>query len=62
MLIALFVEDLVIAGKNSGSIEWIKGELRKWFEMKDLGEARVFPGLEITLDRANRTVHLSQNK
>ncbi len=39
-----------------------KAELRKRFEMKDLGEARVCLGIEITQDRANRTLHLSQQK
>ncbi len=62
MLIALYVEDLHIAGNESRSIAWIKVELRKPFEMKDLGEARVCLGLEITRDRANRTLHLSQKK
>ena len=62
MLIALYVDDLLIAGNDSKAIAWIKGELRKRFEMKDLGEARVCLGLEITRDRANRTLHLSQKK
>ncbi len=48
MLIALYVDDLLIAGNEYRSIAWIKGELRKRFEMKDLGEARVCLGLEIT--------------
>ncbi len=58
MLIALYVDDLLIAGKESRSIARIKEELRKRFEMKDLGEARLCLGLEITRDRANRTLHL----
>ncbi len=55
MLIALYVD-------NSRSIAWIKGEVRKRFEMKDLGEARVCLGLEISRDRANRTIHIYQKK
>ncbi len=47
MLIALYVDDLLIAWNESRSIAWIKGKLRKRFEMKDLGEARVCLGLEI---------------
>ena len=38
----------------------LKDELSKQFEMSDLGEARVCLGLEITRDRAKRTLHVSQ--
>ena len=48
MMIALYVDDLLIAGRDTTSIEWMKGELRQRFEMKDLGEAKVCLGLEIT--------------
>ncbi len=62
MLMALYVDDLLIAGNNSRSIARIKGELRKWFEMKDLVEARASLGLEITRDSATRTLYLSLKK
>ncbi len=38
MLIALYVDDLLIAGNDTAGIVWIKGELRQRFEMKDLGK------------------------
>ena len=40
----------------------MKGELNKWFEMKDLGEAKVCIGLEIQRDRAAKTLSLTQTK
>lgn len=60
MIIALYVDDLLIAGDDTAAIVWIKGELQKRFEMKDLGEARVCLGLEIARDRPRRTLRLSQ--
>ena len=60
MLVALYVDDLLIAGNDMSAISWIKGELRKLFEMKDLGESQVCLGLEINRDRSSRTLHLSQ--
>ncbi len=60
MMIALYVDDLLIVGKDTAAIVWIKGKLRQRFEMKDLGEARVCLGLEIS--RGNRTLKLSQER
>ncbi len=62
MLIALYVDDLLMAGNDTAAIVWIKGELRQRFEMNDLGEARVCLGLEISPDRGNRTLKLSQER
>ncbi len=62
MLIALYVDDLMIAGNDTVAIVWIKGELRQRFEMMDLGEARVCFGLEISRNRGNRTLKLSQER
>lgn len=60
IFIALYVDDLLIAGNDMSSIRWINGEMCKLFEMKDLGESKLCLGLEISRDRSNRTLHLSQ--
>ncbi len=62
MIIALYVDDLPIAGNDTVAISWMKGELRKRFEMKDLGEVQICLGLEISRDRSNRTLRLSQDR
>ncbi len=62
MLIALYVDDSLIAGNGATVVVWIKGELHQRFEMKELGEARACLGLEFSLDRGNRTLKLSQEK
>src|SRR5213078_2277470 len=45
--IALYVDDLIIAGENESEISTIKQRLSERFEMKDLGIARKFLGIEI---------------
>ena len=62
VIIALYVDDLLLAGNDLSAIAWIKGELSRRFEMKDLGEARIILGLEIIRDRNSRKVWLSQTK
>ena len=54
MLIVLYVDDLLLAGSDIDAITWMKGELNKRFEMKDLGEqkcALVLRFKEIALPR-----------
>ncbi len=62
LLIGLYVDDLLIAGSNKKKIHQIKKELTSRFEMKDLGAARVMLGIEITRDRANRQLLISQSE
>ena len=45
--IALYVDDLIIAGENEDVIHTIKQRLSERFEMKDLGIAKKFLGIEI---------------
>ena len=62
MIIALYVDDLLLAGSDLAAVDWMKSELRKRFEMKDLGEAKVCIGLEISRDRKSRTIRITQSK
>ena len=61
VIIAIYVDDLLIAGNNTDAIKWLKSQLRSRFDMKDLGDARKCPGLEITRDRARKRLNLSQS-
>jgi transposase InsO family protein len=47
LYIALYVDDLIIAGENEDEIITIKRRLSNRFEMKDLGIAKKFLGMEI---------------
>ncbi|CDF39894.1 unnamed protein product [Chondrus crispus] len=53
MLIALYVDDLLLAGSDIDAIKWMKGELNKRFEMKDLGKAKVCIGHTTTISTEN---------
>ena len=55
LIIAVYVDDLLIAGNNIPAMQTVKVELSKRFEMKDLGEASEFLGLQITRDRVKCT-------
>jgi len=48
--IALYVDDFIIAGENEDDIARIKQLLAQRFDMKDLGIARTFLGMEIEYD------------
>ncbi|GJY45240.1 retrotransposon protein, putative, ty1-copia subclass [Tanacetum coccineum] len=57
----LYVDDMLIACKSKSDIEYIKGLLRKEFNMKELGPARKILGMEIVRDRGSRTLKVSQS-
>src|SRR5256714_5372393 len=59
--IALYVDDLIIAGDNEDDILTIKRRLSERFEMKDLGIAKKFLGIEIEYG-SDESVKLYQNQ
>ena len=56
----LYVDDMLIAANSIGEIDKLKTRLNKEFEMKDLGDAKKILGMEITRDRDQGVVYLSQ--
>ena len=58
--IAVFVDDLLIVGPSKPEITNIKEKLKHRFHMTDLGPCCYYLGMEITRDRQNRTIYLSQ--
>ena len=46
----LYVDDMLIAVKNKTHVQKLKTQLKKKFDMKDLGEAKKILGMEITRD------------
>ena len=51
-LIALRFDNLLIAGKSAPEVQSIKDKLNHRFEMKDMGEAKVILGIDISRDRS----------
>lgn len=58
--IAVYVDDLLIAGPDKEEIAKLKKALSDRFEMSDLGPCNYYLGMSITRDRANKTIYLSQ--
>ncbi|KAA0040136.1 retrovirus-related Pol polyprotein from transposon TNT 1-94 [Cucumis melo var. makuwa] len=58
----LYVDDMLLAGKNLTKLNEIKEQLKNEFEMKDLGSAKRILGMEITRQRSRRELFLSQKQ
>lgn len=61
VIIALYVDDLLIASPSMETMNRVKRELSKRFQMKDLSEARMVLGFEIHRDRSKRQLYLTQS-
>ncbi|CAI7900734.1 unnamed protein product [Closterium sp. NIES-54] len=59
--ILVYVEDLVFATADTAGLAHVKSELQKRHTCIDLGELRSYLGLQITRDRAQRTITLTQS-
>ncbi len=62
VLIALYVDDFLIAGSSRSEIKSIKDKLSQRFEMKDMGAAKVILGIEISRDRPNKRLFINQSE
>ncbi|CAI7860251.1 unnamed protein product [Closterium sp. NIES-53] len=59
--ILVYVDDLVFAIADIAGLAHVKSELQKRHTCTDLGELRSYLGLQITRDRARRTITLTQS-
>ena len=59
-MIFTHVDDLSLICDSAHQIQWLKGELAKYFPISDLGEAHHLLGIKITRDRAKCTITLLQ--
>ncbi|CAI7874251.1 unnamed protein product, partial [Closterium sp. NIES-53] len=59
--ILVYVDDLVFATADTAGLAHVKSELQKRHTCTDLGELRSYIGLQITRDRARRTITLTQS-
>ncbi|CAI7801229.1 unnamed protein product, partial [Closterium sp. NIES-54] len=59
--ILVYVDDLVFATADTEDLALVKSELQKRHTCTDLGELRSYLGLQITRDRARRTITLTQS-
>ncbi|CAI7763804.1 unnamed protein product [Closterium sp. NIES-54] len=59
--ILVYIDDLVFATADTAGLAHVKSELQKRHTCTDLGELRSYLGLQITRDRAQRTITLTQS-
>ncbi|CAI7931708.1 unnamed protein product [Closterium sp. NIES-54] len=59
--ILVYIDDLVFATADTAGLAYVKSELQKRHTCTDLGELRSYLGLQITRDRAQRTITLTQS-
>ncbi|CAI7767442.1 unnamed protein product [Closterium sp. NIES-54] len=59
--ILVYIDDLVFATADTEALAHVKSELQKRHTCTDLGEQRNYLGLQITRDRARRTITLTQS-
>src|SRR6267154_1237001 len=61
-IITIWVDDLLLFANNTSLMDQLKTQLKSILDITDLGEPRKIVGIEITRDRANKTIQISQTK
>jgi hypothetical protein len=59
MIITVYVDNILIIGKNKAVINLFKKSLSAHFKIKNLGEAVDYLGIEIKQNTSNGTITLS---
>ena len=59
-VLTLYVDDVLLLGKNRKVLERIKRKLMGHFSMTDMGEVSLVLGIEVIRDRTNGTVTITQ--
>ena len=62
VIIVIYVDDLLLFSNDRASLDKAKQLLTKEFDMKDLGTAKRYLGINITRDRKARTLKLNQSE
>lgn len=60
LFVLIYVDDLLIAGTDTGEVQHIKHTLSNFFKMKDLGLIRYFLGMDIIQDTENSQIKINQ--
>ena len=56
LILALYVDDIVLFARDMQAIQWMKGILNASFSMKDLGPISTVLGIRIRRDRARKVL------
>ena len=60
LIVSLYVDDLLVTGSNPEEVQKFKADMKKEFEMSDLGEMNYFLGMEI--HQSNDGIFICQKK
>ena len=61
IIIAIYVDDLLLLGPDIKSIQKLKDQLNSCFRMKDLGPLAWYLGMQITRNRSKRIIWINQS-
>ncbi|KAJ8485617.1 hypothetical protein OPV22_018102 [Ensete ventricosum] len=62
IILLIYVDDIIILGKDMSMIDRLKKDLSESFAMKDMGPAKQILGMQISRDIRKRKIWLSQEK
>ena len=62
VIVPVFVDDITLASQSADALDKFVAELAIYFKLRDLGPTSLLLGVEITRDRAKRSIHLSQKQ
>jgi hypothetical protein len=62
LVIAVYVDDIMMIGRHRPIIQDFKSQLSKRFDIKDMGEDTDYLGIEIVRDRTVGTLKIHQTK
>ena len=60
VIIAVYVDDLIIAGTSLSLVESVKSDFHKRYKIKDLGELQYVLGVRVDQNSAQKIIQLSQ--
>ena len=60
IILLLYVDDILIVGRNVSIIDKPKKQLSKSFSMKDLGPTKKILSIRIERDKASKKLYMSQ--
>jgi hypothetical protein len=60
LIVGLYVDDMVILARDLNVVQEFKEAIAKRWEIKDLGEVKKILGLEVTRNRAAKTIRIAQ--
>ena len=62
IIMPIFIDDITIASSSAAESDRIVQELSEHFKLRDLGPISFLLGIQITRDRSNRRIMLSQRQ